>query len=436
MFVFSFFKCNKFDQNNFYFMKTIYYSIRHIQWMFYCSLFSLFFQISFGQNSSENNSSVIKDFDELPIIKWEFKTSKPIFSSPVISENTVYFGGNDSLLYAVNIESGKEEWRFKTKGEIRSAVCIDNEFLYLNGGDGTIYKLNKLTAKTLWKFETKGEKKHDFADYFHSTPVLHNDVLYFGSGDAYFYAVDATKGKQIWKFKTGNAIHTTPAIANGKVFFGSFDGYVYALDLQKGRLVWKFKTVGHKYFPIGDVQGSPTIFKNLVFIGARDYNFYALDMEKGFCHWNKAFPRGWALNSSINDSVLYIGSADERVLIATHPETGPELWKVNMEFLVFGNNAYSETMLYIGTTNGKLHGFSKFTGHKVWNFETESFKDHRKKYFKPDGSYRDDIYSIIKSNEQFLDVECELGGIFSTPLIHENYLIFTSTNGKLYCLEK
>ncbi|MGE0021525.1 MAG: PQQ-binding-like beta-propeller repeat protein [Draconibacterium sp.] len=401
-----------------------------------CFLFFLVFQNSTGQNTSDNKSSLNKDFDELPKIKWEFKTSKPIFSSPVISENTVYSGANDSILYAIDIESGNEKWKFRTNGEIRSNVCIDGDYLYLNGGDGTIYKLEKQTGKEVWKFETKGEKKVDFADYFHSTPLLHNQTIYFGSGDGYFYAVDVKKGKQIWKFKTGNAVHTTPAIASDKVFFGSFDGFVYALDLLNGNLVWKFKTVGHKYFPTGDVNGSPTVYKDKVFIGARDYNFYAIDVEKGFCHWNKAFFRGWALNSSVSDSVLYIGSADERVLIAADPKTGAEFWKTNMEFLVFGNNAYSETLLYVGTTNGKLQAFSKLTGKYIWSFETETYKNNRQKYFKSDGTYRDDIYSIIKSNEQFLDVECELGGIFSTPVIHENYLIFTSTNGSLYCLER
>lgn len=389
-----------------------------------------------AQNSSKGNLFTFEDFDELPKIKWEFKTSKAIFSSPVVWENTVCFGGNDSILHVVNIESGKEKWRFKTDGEIRSNVCIEGDFLYLNGGDGIIYKLEKLTGRTIWKFETKGEKKVDFADYFQSTPVLQNQVLYFGSGAGYLYAVDAKKGKEIWKFKTGNAVHTAPAIANDKIFFGSFDGYVYALELRKGKLVWKFKTVGHKYFPTGDVMGSPTVFNDLVYIGARDYNFYAIDQEKGFCHWNKAFFRGWALNCSVSDSVLYIGSADERVLIAADPKTGAEFWKTNMEFLVFGNNAYSETLLYVGTTKGKLQAFSKLTGKYLWSFETESYKKNRQKYFKTDGTYRDDIYSIIKSNEQFLNVECELGGIFSTPVIHGNYLIFTSTNGSLYCLEK
>ena len=107
-----------------------------------------------------------------------------------------------------------------------------------------------------------------------------------------------------------------------------------------------------------------------------------------------------------------------------------------MEFLVFGNNAYSETMLYLGTTIGKLHGISLNSGEKVWTFDTDSYLENRNKYFKSDDSYRDDIYSIIKTNEQFLEVECELGGVFSTPLINESIIIFSSTNGSLYCLER
>jgi outer membrane protein assembly factor BamB len=240
----------------------------------------------------------------------------------------------------------------------------------------------------------------------------------------------------LWKFKTGNIIHSTPAISNNKIFFGAFDGYVYAVDKKTGKPDWKFKSVGHRYFPKGEVQGSPAVFNGLVIIGARDYNVYALDQEKGYCHWNKSFTRGWGLNNVINDSVLYTGSADERVLISSDPESGSEFWKKNMEFLVFGNPVFSKNMLYIGTTIGKLHGISTGTGEKVWSYETESYKLNRNKYFKPDDKYRDDIYSIITSNEQFLEVECELGGIFSSPYIDNDNIIFSSTNGTIYCLSR
>jgi eukaryotic-like serine/threonine-protein kinase len=378
----------------------------------------------------------ISDFREKPKTKWVFEIKSPIFSSPVVSEELVYFGGLDSIFYAIEISSGHEKWRFRTKGEIRSAPLIYGTKVFLNGGDGSLYALDKKSGEIIWKFDAKCERKYDFADYFHSTPVIYDRVLYFGSGDSNFYAIDLDTGHLVWSFKTGNIVHTTPAICNDRIFFGSFDGFVYALKLKSGELIWKFKTVGHRFFPVGEVQGSPAIFNNLVFIGARDYNFYAIDQEKGFCHWNKSFTKGWGLSNNIHDSILYIGSADERVLIAADPETGKEFWKKNMEFLIFGNNAFSESLLYVGTTIGKLHGISLLSGDKLWSFETNSYKEKKLKYFKPDDTYREDIYSIIKSNEQFLDVECELGGIFSTPYIDNNIIIFSSTNGTLYCLEK
>ena len=281
-------------------------------------------------------------------LRWRFKTVRAIYASPVESEGIVYAGGLDSVLHAVDVETGAERWRFRTGGEIRSSVCVDGGRVFLNGGDGALYALNARTGVLLWKTPALGERKYDFADYFHSTPVLREGVLYVGSGDGNAYARRASDGAIVWKFKTDDVVHATPVIDNGKVFVGSFDGYVYALETKTGALVWKFKTVGHRFFPKGEVQGSPAAFRGMVFVGARDYNVYALDQERGFCRWNKAFTRGWGLSTTIHDSVLYIGSSDERVLMAVDPPDGRVRWSVPMEFLVFGNNAFAESLMYLG----------------------------------------------------------------------------------------
>lgn len=378
----------------------------------------------------------IPDFKEKPSVHWTFRVATPIIASPVVNENLVYFGALDSTFYVLDTRSGKIRWKLRTRGQIRSTVLVAGNTLYLNGGDGNLYCLDKTTGKVQWTFASKGERKYDFADYHQSSPVLQNNIVYFGSGDGSVYAVRADNGARVWSYQTGNVVHTTPAIDNNKVFVGSFDGSVYALDAASGALVWKFKTAGHRFFPAGEVQGSPVVSKGLVFVGARDYNVYAIDQNKGYCHWNKAFTRGWCLANTIHDSVLHIGGADERVLMATVPETGREYWKKPMEFLIFGSNAYSENMFYVGTTIGKLHGIDARTGEKVWTITTEGYEKNRLKYFKPDDSYRDDIYSIIKSNEHFLEVEYELGGIFSTPAITHDLLIFTTTEGMVYCLKR
>jgi eukaryotic-like serine/threonine-protein kinase len=397
---------------------------------------ALFLVVFIQAGAQQAAKQYIRDFREKPIVHWKFTISAPVISSPVVSDNLVYFGGLDSVFHALDIRSGKVAWKLKTKGQIRSTALIAGDHLYLNGGDGSLYCLDKRTGKVKWTFASKGEKKYDFADYHQSSPMRYNDIVYFGSGDGNVYAVRSDNGSKLWNYQTGDMVHTTPVIDNNKLFAGSFDGYVYALDATSGSLLWKFKTVGHRFFPRGEVQGSPAVFKGLVFIGARDYNVYALDQNKGYCHWNKSFTRGWGLVNTIHDSILHIGSADERVLIAAEPETGKEHWKKPMEFLVFGSNAYSESMFYVGTTIGKLHGIDARTGEKVWSVTTNGYQQNRLKYFKEDDTYRDDIYSIIKSNEHFLEVEYALGGIFSTPAITNDFLVFTSTEGAVYCLKR
>src|SRR5687767_10691564 len=80
-----------------------------------------------GQNSLVPNATSnikITDYDKLPAIHWKFKTNKPLFSSPIISENVVFVGSLDSTLYAVDLATGKGKWKFKTGGQIRSTVSV------------------------------------------------------------------------------------------------------------------------------------------------------------------------------------------------------------------------------------------------------------------------------------------------------------------------
>lgn len=369
-----------------------------------------------------------------PVIEWKFKTSAPIFSSPLIREEIVYVGSLDSMFYALDLKTGMKIWDFKTYGEIRSNAIIQKNNIYFVSGDGNLYCLN-VNGKLTWTFKTNGEKKFDFADYHQSSPVIYNNSIYFGSGDGYVYSLNSINGELNWKYKTDNVVHSTPVVDGNNLYIGSFDGYVYAINLNDGSLKWKFKSTGHKYFPKGEVQGSPVIYNNIIFVGARDYKIYAIDKEKGISIWDKSFNKGWVLSNTIYNDDLFIAGADERILACLDPAKGNEKWKRNMEFLMFGRPAFNDSTLYIGTTIGKLHCINIKTGEEIWTFSTDAYKQNKFKYFKEDDTYRDDIYSIIKSNEHFLEVEIELGGFFSTPAIDKEFLVVTSTDGSIYCFK-
>ena len=375
-----------------------------------------------------------------PTVAWKFKTKAPIFGSPVASKDAVFVGGLDSVMYALQLATGKLLWTFKTGGEIRSTVCLSDTDLFFYSGDATMYCLDKSTGMLKWKFRTKGgllgDRRHDFADYFQSSPVLKDDRLFFGGGDGRLYALAVADGSLLWVFKTNGIIHTTPALDETRVYAGSFDGHLYALDQRDGRLCWKFKTVGHVYFPDGEVQGSPVVANGTVYAGARDYNLYAIDAAEGYCRWNKKFPSGWALALTPNDSVIYVGTSDDRVLAALDSNTGLEIWRSDVKFNIFGPCSFTASMAYVGTLMGKVFGIDLRDGKIKWSLTTDSHSAQRRKYFLADDVFRDDIIKIIKTPVDFIAMEYALGAIFSTPAIADNRLIVSSTDGTLYCFQE
>jgi eukaryotic-like serine/threonine-protein kinase len=393
---------------------------------------------SFSCSGQKNTDSVMTVLQSPHAVKWRFKSSQPFMSSPEIEGSTIYIGSLDSNFYALDLTSGNIEWKFKTNGAIRSTACINNNRVLFTSGDGNLYSLDKTNGKEIWVFKTKGDHQYDIYDYHQSSPVIDNGKIYFGSGDNNMYAVNASDGKMIWSFTTGNVVHSTAAISNNKLFIGSFDGYVYALDKRDGKMIWKFKTVGHDYFPKGEVQFSPTVCDGMVYIGARDYNLYALDSSIGICHWNREFPAGWVpavTPSQKNDSIIYVETSDPLLLLAINGITENTLWKTNLKSEIFGHLAMKNEMGYVGTLEGKFYGVDLKTGKIQWTFSTDGFNTNHQKYYKPDDTFRDDIFSILKSNEDFMKAGFSCGSIYSSAVVASDLLIVSSTDGTVYCLK-
>ncbi|HWA34929.1 MAG TPA: PQQ-binding-like beta-propeller repeat protein [Cyclobacteriaceae bacterium] len=381
----------------------------------------------------------VADFSTLPKVKWKMQLG-PVFGSPLIDNGTVYCASQDGFLHAIDLQQGTEKWKFDLHAPSRSTPAIDKDNLYVISESGVLVNINKNTGKQIWQFSTPQgtllERKYDRADYFQSSPTIAGDKIYFGMGD-YIYAVNLSNGTLAWNFKTGNVVHTKPAISNDKVIFGSYDGNVYALATQTGLMHWKFKTVGQRFFPNGEVMGNPVVIKNQVFVGARDYNFYAIDANSGYCNWNRQFPRGWALAATaLRDSMLYLGTSDDYVMIAMDPRSGTEAWRASVKYNIFGGMATSSSMGYFGTLMGRLYAVDLKTGAVKWMFEGESTKKNKDKYFGADDKHLDAIIPSLYNFDNFLKLYADMGGIFSTPAINGNAIVHAGADGVIYCLER
>ncbi|MDQ3875930.1 MAG: PQQ-binding-like beta-propeller repeat protein [Actinomycetota bacterium] len=71
---------------------------------------------------------------------WSFPTGDVVFSSPAVGgDGTVYFGSNDTYVYAV-APNGRLRWRYQTFSDIDSSPAIGPDgTLYIGSDDGSLY---------------------------------------------------------------------------------------------------------------------------------------------------------------------------------------------------------------------------------------------------------------------------------------------------------
>jgi outer membrane protein assembly factor BamB len=399
-------------------------------------------------NSGEINSP--------PSLKWKFKTNGPVISSVTILGNKILFGSNDSCLYCLDRESGKQIWKYKTQGAVCSTPAVTNDAVYFLSYDGNLYAVNTTDGQLKWKYKTDGEKCFsapgihgrtpkdsvflDDWDFFLSSPAIDDDAIYFGTGTGYFYSVDKNTGKEKWKFKTNGVIHSSPVLAFGNVYFGSWDTYLYALNAQTGSEVWKYKTgIDTVIYNQTGFQGSPVISDSMLYVGCRDSRLYALDAISGKKIWDRFNEFAWVSSTPIvsGDKVIYT-TGDSRSLVALNKFTGDSIYQTPAPGWIFSSPSIAGNQIYFGDNSGVLNAMDLATGKKSWTYQLESSKKDKYKILNPDSTLNQDVVfnkdKKIKEGKTSMEMIFSLGAIISSPVIEHGNSYFGSTDGYLYNL--
>jgi outer membrane protein assembly factor BamB len=214
--------------------------------------------------------------------KWEtnlyqFVNNAVCYSSPVVNREGVLFVGAASLgwdgeppsgfLAAVDATSGKILWNVRGTNGFQSTAAIGpNGTLYFGGFDKCVHAIDPLSGVEKWV--------HLTGDSISASPAIGPDgTLFVGTHDGNLYAFKSQTGaRKEWKFLTGDSIHSSVAIAaDGTIYFGSYDKNFYALDGATGQKKWSFTTSGL-------VLSSPVIGPDgTVYVGSHDGKLYAFE---------------------------------------------------------------------------------------------------------------------------------------------------------------
>lgn len=368
--------------------------------------------------------------------RWQYKTGGRVYSTPLIVEDTIFFGSGDHRFYAVNKDTGENEWSFETGGAVHSSAAIKDNLLFFGSADGHLYAVDQESGEMVWKFASAGEKANGLWDYYLSSPAVDDNRVFWGSGDGHVYALDAATGKLHWKFNTGDIVHASPVLYKDKVYIGGFDGHMYALGKDDGTLAWKFKTVGATYFPKGEIQKAALVEDDVVYFGSRDYNIYALDANTGRGKWNLKQPQGWIIATPVeHEGSIYFGTSDAHIFYSMSKETGTVNWTVPVNMRVYGTATVDRGTVYFGTFDGKVMGVDHASGETRWEFQTESSKRNYNTVYDDDGKFREDfkLYGAdYLTPEKMIHA---LGSILSSPVIDDGVIYFGSSDGHLYSVE-
>ena len=205
-----------------------------------------------------------------------------MFSSPALSADseTLYICTLSGRFLAILAEKGCVAWTFCVNKPIFSSPVCSDDFICLCCVDGKIYLLSK-NGKLLWSFETNGP--------IFSSPCIHKEEkrIFVGSHDAHLYCL-SFDGHLIWKAQMNSPIYATPVYAfrfewssldvsskevssRAIIIACSTKGVLCVIDFIDGGIINSY------YFP-NEIFSSPVISGNNIFIGCRDDNVYCLEL--------------------------------------------------------------------------------------------------------------------------------------------------------------
>lgn len=196
----------------------------------------------------------------------------------------------DSTVYALDARTGKKVWSNQNLhpkvNDVGAGLTISppgkngyaDGVAYYPGQDGLLYAIDLTTGKTLWTFNFRAATTASPFKGGRATAALAGRTLVIGTGTGVM-AVDAVTGKQIWdSAKTmapGTETVSSPLVTGppGKqvVVYGDMNGVVHVLSLASGTSLFSFTTGAY-------IMASPAETNGRILIQSGDGFLYSFGL--------------------------------------------------------------------------------------------------------------------------------------------------------------
>ena len=377
-------------------------------------------------HSSFNASEEKLNKDSLSKVQnvWLFTAGALLATAPTLSDGILYFGDWAGNFHAVRVEDGTELWQQfvgvaappttigcqPSIGVTSQAVVIEDT-VYVGGGDAALYALDKTSGNQIFRVELADTNS---GAYLWSSIVSSGNLLYIGVaslGDCplvrgQIVRIDLTdpqhpKARYLAPDdELGGGIWSTPAIDEGSntVFVTTGTGEQDAeRELFGGTLLSLDATTlepkAHYFLPSNSVEediewgSSPTLFetsdgRKLVGATGKDGVLYACSRNDLSLVWTQELATacicpecgcGSISTPAFDGTTLYVGAGVRDPegpavgsVYALNPDTGQIIWEQDLKGTVIAPVTIANELVYVSSTVG-LFVFNGQTGELVWD---------------------------------------------------------------------
>jgi outer membrane protein assembly factor BamB len=247
--------------------------------------------------TKEPGSVVIVDMDNGKI-RWRYRTARAE-GSPLVVQNTAYFGDESGRVYALDLRRRKMRWIFSGADKITSNPALSGGRLFFGDYAGRVYALNPRTGRRLWT-GSAGSRVY-------GTVAAAGGRVFAPSVFSGLSALSARTGRLRWRVPVGSYLYSSPAAYRGRVYFGSYGGVVYCASARSGRILWRGTTGG-------SVSGAIVVVAGVVYAGSFNKRITAWDWRTGRKLWT--FPGGRYVPLSGNGGRLLLYGGEKMWAVA------------------------------------------------------------------------------------------------------------------------
>ncbi len=298
----------------------------------------------FVAETEKTETEVVRALDrktgkEIWRASWPGKISVPFFAkrngdwiraTPAFDGRTLFVGGMEEVLVALDGKTGKELWRVdfpkrfgtpKPEFGFSSSPLLDGNFLYVQAANSVV-KLDKRTGETIWRaLESKVTIMENGA---FSSPVIGTVAgkrQLLAQTRTHLTGVDLDKGSVLWSievphFRGMNIL--TPVVHGNSIVTSTHQNqtFYYTVDSAGGEWkvgeTWRNKAKGY--------MSTPVLYQGHIYMHLGNQRFTCIDLATGESKWTtEPFGSYWSLVRR-GEKIVALDESGKLLLIRANPE--------------------------------------------------------------------------------------------------------------------